>query len=126
MPQDHPPADNPPVLSAAGRLHLSLADWARFHRVFLTDGGDLLRPDTIKRLITPATGPGLDQAMGWSPAAGIDGASIGQQGSNTNWAATALVDEHRTRTALVVCNDGRTLMLWRTPRLASNMLAGSL
>ena len=31
-------ADNPPVMGPAGRIHLTLRDWGRFVRIFLTDG----------------------------------------------------------------------------------------
>lgn len=119
-----PESDNPPVMGPAGRLHLSLADWARFQRVFLTNGGDLLRPETIERLLTPATGPGASQAMGWAPV-GREAAegSFGQQGSNTFWVATAIVDRKRERTALVICNEGRAKLLAQTPHLALRLLA---
>jgi CubicO group peptidase (beta-lactamase class C family) len=118
-----PGSDNPPVMSPAGRLHLSLEDWARFHRVFLTGGGDLLRPESVERLLTPAPGRGQRHAMGWAPVRGRVDASFGQQGSNTYWVATALIDAAFERTALVVCNEGRARLLRRTPRLALHLFA---
>lgn len=118
-----PESDNPAVMSPAGRLHLTLADWATFHRVFLTDGGGLLRPESIERLLRPAPGRGQRQALGWAPVRGATGASLGQQGSNTYWVATALIDTTRERTALVVCNEGRARLLRRTPKLALRLLA---
>ena len=57
-------SDNPAVMSPAGRLHLTLEDWARFQRVFLAEGDGFLRPATVERLLTPAR----RQAMGWAPA----------------------------------------------------------
>jgi hypothetical protein len=110
-------------MSPAGRLHLTLGDWARFHHLFLSGGGDLLRPETVERLLTPAPGRGQRQALGWAPAHGAPGASFGQQGSNTYWVATALIDSARERTALVVCNEGRGRLLRRTPTLALQLLA---
>ena len=115
-------SDNPAILSPAGRLHLSLEEWARFQRVLLSDGDGFLRPATIERLLTPGQGKGYRQAFGWAPAE-IPGVSFGQQGSNTYWVATALVDDERRRTALVVCNDGRARLLRRTPGLAQRLLA---
>jgi CubicO group peptidase (beta-lactamase class C family) len=116
-------SDNPPVMSPAGRAHLCLEDWARFHRVFLTGGGELLRPQSVARLLTTAPGRGPRQALGWAPVRGRIDASFGQQGSNTAWVATALIDRARERTAMVVCNAGSARLLRRTPKLALQMLA---
>lgn len=116
-------SDNPPVMSPAGRLHLTLEDWARFHRVFLTEGDGFLSPGSVERLLTPAPGRGQRQAMGWAPVRGAAGASFGQQGSNTYWVATAVIDAARERTAMVVCNEGRATLLRRTPKLALQLLA---
>jgi CubicO group peptidase (beta-lactamase class C family) len=116
-------SDNPAILSPAGRLHVALADWAKFQRVFLTEGGELLRPETVERLLTPAPGRGFRHAFGWAPVRGVDDASLGQQGSNTFWVATALIDRARRRTAMVVCNEGRARLLRRTPALAVRLFS---
>ena len=120
---DRDGSDNPAIMSPAGRLHLTLEDWARFQRVFLTEGGDLLRPESVERLLTPAAGRGQRQSPGWAPARGLAGVSFGQQGSNTYWVATALIDEGRERTAIVVCNEGRARLLKQTPILAAQLLS---
>jgi D-alanyl-D-alanine carboxypeptidase len=116
-------SDNPAVMSPAGRVHLTLEDWTKFQRVFLTHGGDFLRPETVERLLTPASGRGYRQAYGWAPARGLENVSLGQQGSNTYWVATALIDRMRERTAMVVCNEGRARLLKQTPGLAAQLLA---
>jgi CubicO group peptidase (beta-lactamase class C family) len=121
-----PELDNPPVIAPAGRLHLTLADWARFQRVFLCEGGDFLRPETVARLLTPAPGRGYSQAMGWAPARGLGEASFGQQGSNTFWVATAIIDRARDRTALVVCNEGRARLIRQMPKLAMRSPLGKV
>ena len=113
-PPDDPRADNPPVMGPAGRLHLTLQDWARFQQVFLTEGGGFLEPASVERLLTPAKA----QSPGWAPA----GVSMGQQGSNTFWVATALIDRRRECTAMVVCNDGRRRLLAATAKLAARLL----
>ena len=114
-------ADNPSVLTPAGRLHLSLADWGAFQRIFLTGGGDLLAPASVERLLTGPPGAAPGMTMGWAPAREAD-LSFGQQGSNGLWSATALVDADRRRTAMVVVNDGRTRVLVRSARLAAALL----
>ena len=117
-PPDDPRSDNPPVMSPAGRLHLSLRDWARFQQVFLIEGGDFLEPASVERLLTPSKA----QSPGWAPARGLDHVSMGQQGSNTFWVATALIDRDRERTAMVVCNDGRRRLLAGSAKLAARLL----
>ena len=117
-PPDDPRADNPPVMGPAGRVHLTLQDWARFQQVFLTEGGGFLAPASVERLLTPAKA----QSPGWAPARGLAGVSMGQQGSNTFWVATALIDRRRERTAMVVCNDGRRRLLAATAKLAARLL----
>lgn len=118
--------DNPPVLSSAGTLHLTMGDWARFLRLFLipapapADGG--LAEDTIHRLLAVPPGPGRSMAMGWAEARGLSTAAWGMQGSNTLWSATALLDGDRRRAALVVVNDGRTRTLTRSAHLAATIL----
>jgi CubicO group peptidase (beta-lactamase class C family) len=116
-------SDNPAVMSPAGRVHLTLADWSKFQRLFLTGGDGFLRPETIEHLLTPAPGKGQRHAMGWAPVHGRWNASFGQQGSNTYWVATALIDPERERTALVVCNAGKAKLLAKTPHLALRLLS---
>ena len=91
-PPDNPRSDNPTVMTPAGRLHLTLADWAKFQHLILNRGHDLLEPGTVSRLLTAPAGKGTGMAMGWAPATKLDNASHGMQGSNTYWAATALID----------------------------------
>ncbi len=118
-------ADNPPVMSPAGRIHLTLEDWARFIRIFLTDGRPLLSSPSIAKLTTPPVGKGAKQGIGWAipPGKLRRDIALGQQGSNTAWVATALIGSSRDRAALVVCNDGRSRMLAVTGHLAVGLLA---
>lgn len=70
--------DNPPGLSAAGRAHLPLADWARLIREFLVaDAG-------TSTLIAPATGRELFTAR--VPLAGTDGYGLGWILVTRTWA----------------------------------------
>lgn len=51
-------SDNPAVYTPAGRLHLTLTDWAKFHQLFLNRGDSLLRPETIEHLLALPEGKG--------------------------------------------------------------------
>lgn len=118
------PADNPTVITPAGRLHVSLADWARFIRLFLAGGADLLTADSLQRITTPPAGHRSNQGMGWAVPAG-DSARIAyaQQGSNLRWVATAVVDRERRRAALIATNDGRLRLLRSSLDLGIKLLA---
>ncbi|MGE0623659.1 MAG: serine hydrolase domain-containing protein [Pseudomonadales bacterium] len=117
-----PTSDNPRFLSSAGTLHLTLPDWLAFIRQFLAGGDGVLRAETIERLMKPPRGPGTPMAMGWTEARGLPGVSVGMQGSNTMWSATAVLNEARTLAAAVVANDGRTRVLMRSAKLAAGLL----
>jgi CubicO group peptidase (beta-lactamase class C family) len=123
-------ADNPAVGGPAGRVHLPLADWARFVAQFLEGGATLVDTASIARLVARPAGPGPPQAMGWVHAdprtERLLGTPVwvGQQGSNRRWTATALVSRDRRRAALAVANDGRRRALDATALLAARVLRG--
>lgn len=99
------PADNPAALGPAGTVHMPLDDYARFLRLFLTGGGDYLKPETLARLTTPA--PGADYALGWGVATGkpwARGPRLGHEGSNTMWHAMAVVAPARGVALVSVSN----------------------
>ena len=115
-------ADNPTVFTPAGRYHMAIGDWARFQRVFLKNGEPLISSRSIERLLSTPDGPkGKSMSMGWIPA-GAAGATHGQQGSNTMWAATALMDLKSGHTAMVVTNDGRSKAISGTVEVARTIL----
>ncbi|WP_117210880.1 serine hydrolase domain-containing protein [Allorhizocola rhizosphaerae] len=117
------PADNPPVMTPAGRLHLSLDDWARFIRLFMRDGGGMLTDDSLQRITTPPTGRTSYQGMGWAvPTREASPVAHVQQGSNLRWIATALLDRERRKAVLVATNDGRPSLLKPCLRLGVELL----
>ena len=118
-----PYSDNPLVLSSAGTLQMSMADWAKFVRIFLLGDSNLLSPDTVDRLLPMPDRYYLTMAMGWMRATHLRGVSYAMQGSNTMWSATAIIDDDRQRAALVACNDGRNRVLNRSVQLAAQLLA---
>ncbi len=116
-------SDNPPVMNSAGRLHLSLPDWAKFLGLFITSENPLLAPETVDRLLEPVGDDEPRLAMGWVAAPRIPGVSLAQQGSNTMWSATAVLGSDAHRAAFVVWNDGRPKLLAKGPKIASTLLA---
>ena len=116
-----PKSDNPAVYASAGTLHLTVEDWAAFCRIFLIGGGDLLGPDTIEHLLAQPPGRGTRMSMGWIKPPYLRGTSYSMQGSNTMWAAAALLDHDRERAALVVANDGRRRALDQTLQFATHL-----
>lgn len=119
MPPDRVQSDNPGVFSAAGTLHMNLPDWAKILRVFITAGGGLIQPATVETLLS---GPArYTMLKGWARAE-LGDADIGMQGSNTMWAAAALLSTGRDRASLVVCNDGRTRVLMKSAALAADLI----
>ncbi len=118
-----PKNDNPPVLNSAGRVHLKLDDWAEFIKVFVSGGAGIIKPDSVARLLSVPEGRGASMAMGWAPAPQFDDAAYAMQGSNTMWAATAMIGVNLDRAVMVVANDGRSRALSGTAMLAAEILS---
>ncbi len=113
-------ADNPAAISPAGRIHLSLRDWARFVSAHLR--GDPANPnhsaalvsgETYRKMHTPAagegaTGPGSDYAMGWGrPSRPWGGGHVlNHNGSNTMWFAVTWIAPKKDFAVLIACNQG--------------------
>lgn len=121
---DDPKSDNPVVYSSAGCLHLSLDDWSALMRIFLAGNGTgLLHGDSLSRIFRSPARSGQSMGMGWMQPIPIMGVPYFMQGSNTLWSATAMVALDRSKSALVVCNDGRSRVLRRSVQLAVFLLA---
>lgn len=115
-------SDNPPVMTSAGRLHISLSDWALLQLLFLNKGHGVLQPETIYRLLADPSAKDRGMAMGWAPAKSLDGMAYGMHGSNTFWSASALIDADFEHVAMVVANDGRSRVLGTSIHLAASLL----
>lgn len=98
-------ADNPPVLGPAGTVHMALDDYARFVRLFLTGGGDLLTTASMAALTTPPAGH--DYALGWLALnqAWARGPVLAHEGSNTVWHAFVAVAPAREMAIITLSND---------------------
>lgn len=93
-------------------------------RIFLagTSTG-LLHEDSLLRLFSSPAQSGQSMGMGWMQPIPIMGVPYFMQGSNTLWSATAMVSLDRSKSVLVVCNDGRARVLHRSVKLAVFLLA---
>jgi CubicO group peptidase (beta-lactamase class C family) len=104
-----PGDDNPPAIAPAGRVHASLADWARFARLHLRgargEEGLLLAPEAFARLHEPHRG---SYAMGWvvRELEGVQGPALWHNGSNTMWYCELLIVPEEDRALLVATNRG--------------------
>lgn len=101
-------ADNPAFMGPAGRMHMTVADYARFLRLYLTRGGGVVQPATMQHLLTPPEGAPPPYAYGWGiqpSAPWAEGPVLAHEGSNTMWHAIALVAPERGLAVLSVANE---------------------
>ena len=117
-----PFSDNPAVFSAAGTMHITMAGWSKFVRVFTAGGVKLLHDSTVDRLLRTPLGGEYGMTMAWSRTGVLSGVGYAMQGSNTMWSTAALIDSNRSRAALVACNDGRSRVLSGIARLAASLM----
>lgn len=117
-----PNADNPPAVGPAGRVHMTLGDWAKFIALHLRADAanprrqpDLLKPATFDFLHQPARGSGQPYACGWIVARrawakgnrpGDTGLVLTHAGSNTLWHCVAWLAPERSFAVLAACNQG--------------------
>lgn len=115
-----PRADNPPAIGPAGRVHCSMADWAKFvsahlhgarqarglaPRPAVDPAAAFLKPETFARLHTAP--PDGDYAMGWvSDRRAWGGELFWHNGSNTMWFAVTWVAPEKNFAVLICTNSG--------------------
>ena len=106
-------ADNPRVFSPAGRLHLSMADWAKWGQIVLRAARGEKSPWTLatgKALVTPAPGDtsAMRYAFGWVVGcrswATPSGRVLTHSGSNTRNFAVAWLAPERDFGVFVATN----------------------
>jgi len=109
LPNNGPAVDNPAVIGPAGTVHCSISDWAKFVADHLRGArGEpaLLKPESYKRLHTPAFGG--DYACGWlvaeRPWGG--GTVLTHAGSNRMNYAVVWMAPKRDFAVLVCTNQG--------------------
>lgn len=105
-----PRADNPPVYGPAGRVHSTMADWAKYASLHLRGarGEDVsvLNPDTFREIHRDRSGQGY--ALGWSVTqrAWAKGKALTHTGSNTLWYAVIWLAPERNAALLAATNCG--------------------
>jgi CubicO group peptidase (beta-lactamase class C family) len=98
-------ADNPPFLGPAGRLHMTIADLARWGQEHLRGerGADgLVKAATFQYLHRPPAGG--DYALGWAVRTIGGRRAVWHNGSNTLWYAAVAFDPVADRGAALVTN----------------------
>ena len=118
-----PDADNPAMLSPAGRVHMNLLDYARFLQFLMAgQAGEsfLLPPHHFEELLAPGPADGEAYAMGWEirDELGPGVTVLAHTGSNTLWYAYAWLAPERDFGAMVVTNQGDSrdeldAVIWR-------------
>ena len=102
-------ADDPPVFGPAARVHLSLADYATFVRLFLVGGGDYLTQDSLRRLVNPRSDSGDGPALGWmvsSERGWAKGPVLSARTASGFWSANVAIGPARGVAVIAVCNAG--------------------
>lgn len=121
--------DNPPAFGPAGTVHATMQDLARYVATHLKgEQGieDLLQPETMRRLHTPADG--FEYAGGWFVVQRqwAGGRVLNHSGSNTYWYAVVWMAPERDFAVLAATNqagdlaeldEATDLAAWRLIRL---------
>ena len=101
-------ADNPPAMGPAGRVHMSMPDYAIWLNAVMAGARgegdpDFLSPESWAVLLTPPDG--ADYAMGWGVT--DNGTVLRHAGSNTMWFVQAVLWPEADRAAVAGVNEGR-------------------
>lgn len=103
-------ADNPAPFGPAGRMHMSVADYGKFLRLYGTQGGGFVSAATMTKLLTPPADMGPQPyAYGWGVRTGdawaAGGPTLYHNGSNTMWYASANVAPARGLAVFSIANE---------------------
>jgi CubicO group peptidase (beta-lactamase class C family) len=104
-----PLADNPVVISPAGCVHFTIGDWAKyaaFHLRGARSEGEILKPETFRRLHLDVRSQGY--ALGWGVRHEPDlgGTVLTHAGSNTMWFAIIWIAPNANVAVVVATNTG--------------------
>ena len=105
-----PVTDNPPALGPAGTAHMTLQDYGRFLRIFLSEGAGWVSPETLAVLMTPVGEGAPPYAGGWIVPPGqpwARGPCLSHDGSNTMWYVSTWVAPVIGKAFVAVSNDAQ-------------------
>lgn len=114
-------ADYPRSMTAATGAHLSLAEYARFVQLILSDGGGWLKPASLARLARPYDHATSGYGLGWrfiEEQGWAKGPVLTHQGSNTLWRTHVVIAPARDLAVISVCNADAESACQRTIQLA--------
>jgi CubicO group peptidase (beta-lactamase class C family) len=106
----HRLADNPEGLSPAGRIHMSLHDWARYAQAHLRaargEAYELISEASYRRMQDAL--PEQHYALGWGNGTRkwARGPVLSHAGSNTMWRAEVWIAPNRNAALLIAANNG--------------------
>ncbi len=118
-------ADDPAVFGPAARVHLSLADYAAFVRLFLGGGGGFLSQDSLLRLTDPRSEGGDGPALGWMVTpehSWAKGPVLAAQTSAGFWSANVAIGPARGVAVIALANAGGQAGGSATGRLILSLL----
>ncbi len=120
-----PRADNPPGIGPAGTVHATMHDLGRYIAMHLAGeqgGADLLQPETIQRLHTPADG--FSYASGWvvTNRDWAGGRTLVHSGSNLRWYAVVWMAPERDFAIMVATNQGGETAFEGTDEAAGRLI----
>ena len=102
-------ADNPGAYGPAGTVHCTLADWARFVALHLSEGEDaVVTEETLARLYRGHEGSTPPYALGWllHERGWGGGQVLNHDGTNTNWYCVVWAAPKRGFAVLAATNQG--------------------
>jgi len=109
------------TIGPAGRVHCSIADWAKFLSLQLMEENSILDKKYLNKLIEPEPVGSRFYAAGWSVAehAWAKGITLDHNGSNEIWYALVLVAPKVDRAFLVATN---SCDFYSTPTMCNEMM----
>jgi CubicO group peptidase (beta-lactamase class C family) len=93
-----PHGDNPPFMSPAGTVHMSILDFAKHASFHLTGEPELMKRETLERLHTPVAAA---YACGWGTSRTGGELTLSHGGSNTMF--LALIEVSPAKNRAIVC-----------------------
>jgi CubicO group peptidase (beta-lactamase class C family) len=128
LPTNGPAADNPAIISPAGRVHASMTDWAKFLEDQLRGGGGrkaLLPPEiyaSMQTLQGDDHGDGYGYGWGVTNRTWAGGKALNHAGSNRFNFCVCWLALNRNFGVLVVTNQGGPKMVQATDDAASALI----